>query len=283
MAFFRRILQRFSPLPIPKMSILPRYYLGVAADSTAGPDPAAPTQLCLDLGIGGTGPVTGPGDTNETTHDDRTRARGAPAIPENPATSTKRGSFIYDRDPKKGGYGLEWGNLAEFEAWLRKEELDHTVQFNLARTANGSDIWTQRRTYKCARAPSGGPTGYEKKNDWHRKIDSKKTGCGSCVVIKIYPHTQTILGRYHEEHDHEIGLPNVPYTRLSHQAREQAKNMLGQKIERKEVVREQTLKMSGTTNPFLGTRYSKFRARGKPRSIHRVFRCQSLCTWDRTR
>jgi hypothetical protein len=65
---------------------------------------------------------------------------------------------------------------------------------------------------------------------------------------------------------------------LSHQAREQAKNMLEQKIERKEVVCKQTLNVSGISNPFVGTRYSKFRARGKPRSVHRAPRYQSHCT-----
>jgi hypothetical protein len=71
------------------------------------------------------------------------------------------------------------------------------------------------------------------------------------------------LGHYHQEHDHEIGLLNVPYVYLSHQAWEQAKNMLEQKIEQEEVVCEQTLKFLVTSNPFLDTCYSGFYTRGK--------------------
>jgi len=85
---------------------------------------------------------------------------------------------------------------------------------------------------------SGGQKKYEKKNPgWHCKIDSKKTGCHCRVAIKLYPHTDTILGNYMNMHNHEIGSGNIAYTRMLGVAWEQIKSMLVQKVGRKEIVR----------------------------------------------
>ena len=84
---------------------------------------------------------------------------------------------------------------------------------------------------------SGGQKKYEKKNlGWHCKIDSKKTGCHCRVAIKLYPHTDTILGNYTNTHDHEIDSNNITYMRMSGIAREQIKSMLVQKVDQKEIV-----------------------------------------------
>jgi hypothetical protein len=80
---------------------------------------------------------------------------------------------------------------------------------------------TERQVYVCLRQMSGGQKKYEKKNPgWHCKIDSKKTGCHCRVAIKLYPHTDTILGNYTNTHDHEIGSNNIAYMRISGIARE---------------------------------------------------------------
>ena len=84
---------------------------------------------------------------------------------------------------------------------------------------------------------SGGQKKYDKKHpDRQRKIGSKKIDCRCRLVIKHYPHTLTILGRYADKHNHEIRSANIPYTRLSHTARDQIKVMLKQKIDQKEIV-----------------------------------------------
>jgi hypothetical protein len=114
---------------------------------------------------------------------------------------------------------MEWSSVAEFEAWLKEEQITKMIEFVLSSTKPGNWLWTQKRTYVCSRQASGGQKNYEKINpDRQYKIDSKKTGCRCQVVIKHFPHTLTILGRYTEEHDHKIQLANVAYTRLSHAA-----------------------------------------------------------------
>ena len=55
-------------------------------------------------------------------------------------------------------------------------------------------------------------------------------------MIKFYPHTPTILGRYVAEHNHKIGEANIAFTRLSGTTQEQIKTMLTQKIDRDQIV-----------------------------------------------
>jgi hypothetical protein len=159
-----------------------------------------------------------------------------PEHSETPATSKRKGSFNWDRE---NGWALKWASIAEFEAWLKDEQLAKSIEFILSSTKPGKWLSTQKRTYVCSRQMSGGQKKYEKKHpDWQRKIDSKKIGCRCQIEIKCYPHTLTILGRYAEEHDHKIQLANVAYTHLSQAARDQIKIMLKQKVDQKEIVRK---------------------------------------------
>jgi hypothetical protein len=153
---------------------------------------------------------------------------------ESPATSKRKGSFNWDRE---NGWAMEWANIAEFEIWLKEEQLAKSIDFVLSSTRPGKRLWTKKSTYVCSRQMSGGQSMYEKKHpDRQRKIDTKKTGCRCHVIIKHYPHTLTILGYYADKHDHEIQLANIAYTRLSQAAREKIKVMLKQKVDQKEIV-----------------------------------------------
>jgi len=155
---------------------------------------------------------------------------------ETPATSIKKGSFNWDWE---NGWALEWVDIAEFQAWLKEEQLTKSIEFVISRTKTGKWFWTKKWTYVCSRQMSGGQKNIEKKRpDSNRKIDSKKTSCRCQIEIKSYPHTLTILGRYAEEHNHKIHLANVAYTRLSEAARTQIKVMLKQKVDQKEIVCE---------------------------------------------
>ena len=134
---------------------------------------------------------------------------------------------------------MEWADIAEFDAWRREEQISNSIEFILSSTKPGNWLWTKKWAYVCSRQISGGQKDYEKKYpDRQCKIDSKKTGCRCQLVIKFYPHTLTILGRYMEEHDHEIRLANVAYIRLSQPARDQIKAMLKQRVDQKEIVRK---------------------------------------------
>ena len=206
------------------MTTIPRFRMQVAppeAPPTLGSDgpniAAAPLESCLDLG-------NVPAPETETS--------------ETPVNSRK-GGFTYDRE--KGGYVQEWESLDDFNAWRRQEEQAFSIELILSRTSrptgNGPPLFTQKREYRCSRQHTGGVSKYEKKHpDRAQKIKSKKTGCRCQIFIKLYPHTGVVLGRYDADHDHEIGLANIAYTRMSHMAREKIKSMLEQKMEHKEIV-----------------------------------------------
>ena len=149
---------------------------------------------------------------------------------------------------------MEWAGLAEFEAWCREEELAYSIELIPSNTVHGKRLWTLKQTYVCSRQPSGGPSKYQKKfPEQQRKIGSKKTGCRCSIIIKFYPHTPTILGRYVSEHDHEIGLANIAYTRMSRVAREKINYNLSQKIDPREIVRNANFNFGGGPDTVAGT------------------------------
>lgn len=206
------------------MTTIPCFQLEVASPTLGTAGPGA-TMSCLDLagdaGKPSEGDIPGPGNT------------------ETPENSKRKGSFRYDRE--KGGYNLEWTSAAEFDMWRRQEEITHSIQFAVSRTSgpSGADGWlfTKKKTYRCSRQETGGERHYQKKHpDRKQKIKGKKMGCSCQITIKLYPHTTTILGRYDADHDHEVGLANIAYTRMSDAARDKINWMLTQKIDQKEIV-----------------------------------------------
>jgi hypothetical protein len=36
-----------------------------------------------------------------------------------------------------------------------------------------------------------------------------KTGCQCCLIVKMYPQTETILGKYDGQHNHLLGDENL--------------------------------------------------------------------------
>jgi hypothetical protein len=160
---------------------------------------------------------------------------------QDPATSTNCGSYKYDQEH---GYLLEWSNFAAFDVWCHEEELHYSIELIRSTVKCGTmgkcspPLWTEKRLYVCSRQLSGGQKEYEKKNpDWRCKIGSKKTGCHCKISIKLYPHTDAILGNYTDMHDHEVSSGNIAYMQMSHGAREQINSMLEQKVDCKEIVR----------------------------------------------
>ena len=134
---------------------------------------------------------------------------------------------------------MEWAGITEFDTWLKEEQLAKLIKFILSRTKMVIRLWSRKQTYVCLHQMSRGQKQYNKKlPDWQHKFDSKKTDCQCQIEIKSYPHTETILGRYKEDHDHEIQSANIPYTCLSQAARDKIKVMLKQKVDQKEIVHE---------------------------------------------
>jgi hypothetical protein len=216
-----------SPMPSPASGMLPRFRLSIAPAPVATELPvrtAPPLEMCLDLGIGCQARGSQEGDTHP------------PDSADTPATSRRVGSFTHDQESRI--YTLQWEDLSAFHAWRREEELTHSIELIASSTVSGGRLWLQKRVYVCARQLSGGPNKYKKKfSHRFRKIGTKKTGCRCRIVIKRYHHTPTVLGRYVSGHDHDIGVGNIAYMRLSRTARETVKTMLIQQIDRRAIVR----------------------------------------------
>ena len=158
-----------------------------------------------------------------------------PDSSQTPATSTKKGSFNYDC--KKGSFLMRWANIAEFDVWHWTEELAYSIKFITAWVTNGKALYLEKHNYVCSRQVSGGKVPYQKKHpDQQRKIGSKKSGCTCQIMIKRYHHTEMILGRYTEEHNHDLSVENIAYTRSSHKAQDQIRLMLHRRVDPQEIV-----------------------------------------------
>ena len=137
----------------------------------------------------------------------------------------KRGSFHYDQ--ANGILPLEWPNLAAFDVWHRNEELAHSIELIKSTIARGGQVWTLRHIFMCSCEDGREGTKYVKKHpEWKWKIPSKKTGCPCNIMIKCYPDTERILGCYERDHDHLIGIANVPFMRLSAGSRRRMQDMV---------------------------------------------------------
>ena len=163
-----------------------------------------------------------------------------PDSSQTPATSTKKGSFNYDHE--KGNFLMRWANIAEFDAWRWMEELAYSIEFITTWVTNGKALYLEKCDYVCSCQASRGEVPYQKKHpDRQCKIRSKKSGCTCQITIKHYHHTEMILGQYAEEHDHELGVENIAYTRLLWEAQDQIRSMLHWRVDPWEIMRNHYL------------------------------------------
>jgi hypothetical protein len=145
------------------------------------------------------------------------------------------GSFLYDKE--QGDYTHEWSSQAKFDKWHQDEELAYSIELIASTIVSGNSLWTEKHHYMCSCGHSGGASKYQKKDPKCQcKNESKKTNCHCKIIIKFYPHMSTILGCYQDEHNHEVGLVNIAYMRMSQSAWQQIKGMLGHKIDPREII-----------------------------------------------
>src|SRR5882762_4549417 len=106
-------------------------------------------------------------------------------------------------------------------SWLQKEQESNIIELCLkwrwkSKSLAGNWAWQKKHYYICAWEGTRGKKGYEKKHpEWGRKVPVKWSGCTCCLIVKIYPHTPCVLGKYNSEHSHPIGHENAHYTQLS--------------------------------------------------------------------
>ncbi|KAJ7484187.1 hypothetical protein FB451DRAFT_1009249, partial [Mycena latifolia] len=150
----------------------------------------------------------------------------SPAHSGPPPSTLPVGSFEYDL---KHNYKLRWASMTAMQAWMSQESRDKSIEFvqknNLPRHPSIT-AWTETRVYVCARQGSGGKSKYCPKNNWERKISSKRTGCPCHLTVKSYPGTSEVLGFYKSDHTHEIGDANVKYMRLDAETRKEIERLL---------------------------------------------------------
>jgi hypothetical protein len=120
------------PLPTHAM-MMTRFRLSITlpdASMTAGPS-APPAELCLDLGLIQSNAPAAPEQSPcaECASDD------PPETVETLATSTRRGSFNYDRECSN--FPLEWSDLTAFNAWRWEEELRYSIELIASRVRSG--------------------------------------------------------------------------------------------------------------------------------------------------
>ena len=144
------------------------------------------------------------------------------------------GSF--NAGQKSGESNQVWASLADFERWHQEQHQIYSFELLLSRTHDGASyLW--KRFYKCGHEGTGGKKHYEKKGPRQsQKIGSKQTGCTCQVIIKAYPSTDTLLGKYTDDHDHPIGALNLIYTKVSKNAKGKIREMLQQGIQPRQVV-----------------------------------------------
>ena len=70
------------------------------------------------------------------------------------------------------------------------------------------------------------------------------------------------------EHDHEIGLANIAYTRMSRVVREKINYKLSQKIDPREIVRNPNFNFGGGSDMVTGVQHPGFGSRWQPQPIH---------------
>ena len=121
---------------------------------------------------------------------------------------------------------LEWKNKHDFLVWLTTKEHENAIKFIVSVT-EGSDSpnWWVQHTYRCLWEFSGGKKDCGTKTQCDCKIPSMKTGCQSHLIIKQYPGTEVILGKYDDCHNHKLGNENLCFLKLSHDNRSMVMDM----------------------------------------------------------
>ena len=150
----------------------------------------------------------------------------------------------YDKDLSGTIYNLAWDSLWDMEQWIKGEQREKCIELRkkevVYNKAKGTKRWLVKHIYVCARQGTGSRSKYIKKNlDWNQKIPSKhlKNGCQCRLVIRTYPNTGKVLGKYIGEHDHAIGMENLRFTWLPNDVRLRIADLLCMGVSKENIVR----------------------------------------------
>ncbi|KAH8835456.1 hypothetical protein DL96DRAFT_1574288 [Flagelloscypha sp. PMI_526] len=117
-------------------------------------------------------------------------------------------------------YNLVFPDLEAFLEWRNQEEDSQMVEFVKGDTHGSKAVpprFKEHVKLVCARHQRSGRKKYVKKYpDRVRKVPSRKlegTGCPASISYKTYFDKDEVRACYNSQHSHEVGLPNLPYTR----------------------------------------------------------------------
>ena len=90
---------------------------------------------------------------------------------------------------------MEWLSIAKFDMWHWAEEVSNLIEFWRLSNWVGGGLWTMKHLFRygCHITSSSGEP-YKIKDPGQKWVELKKTECPCHIIIKIYPHTSTILG-----------------------------------------------------------------------------------------
>ena len=132
---------------------------------------------------------------------------------------------------------LEWKNEHNFLVWLTTKEHENAIKFIVSVTEGLDSLnWWVQRTYRCSWEFSGGKKDCGTKTQCDCKIPLMKTGCQSHLIIKQYPGTEVIHGKYDDHHNHELGDENLCFLKLSHDIRSMVMDMTHEGTDPKVIV-----------------------------------------------
>jgi hypothetical protein len=149
----------------------------------------------------------------------------------------------YDKDLSGGVYSLTWDSLQDMMEWKKKEEAEKCIELRkkdlVVNKATGMKKWLSKHIYVCAQQGTGSKSKYDKKHpNWNRKVPSKRleTGCKCRLVVRTYPNTDKVLGKYTGDHGHAIGMENIRFTRLSDDTRLKIADLLRMGVSSENIV-----------------------------------------------
>ncbi|EED80484.1 predicted protein [Postia placenta Mad-698-R] len=148
---------------------------------------------------------------------------GAPSPASAPPNLAKKGP--YGSGDADDGYTLVFASMAAFQAWRAREEAAKMVEFVKGDTHGSKAVPPRFKDHTklvCARHSRNGRKKYVKKfPERVRKVPSRKLegiGCPASISYKTYFDTDEVRAMYIDEHSHEIGPANFPFTKRGRKA-----------------------------------------------------------------
>ncbi|KAJ7113248.1 hypothetical protein C8R43DRAFT_903346, partial [Mycena crocata] len=112
------------------------------------------------------------------------------------------------------------------------------MELRLVNTYHRLPAYERQCRYVCSRSGTGGIKHYTRLHpEWVSKIPSKRTGCDCTLLVKQYPGTQVILGRYTDQHNHPLGAANLRFTRIPTETREYIASLLRMEVKQDAILR----------------------------------------------